>query len=139
MSFQKVQVSFPSNFTSIFSDIKHNSSVLFWLKHYIIQPIKGQTFEIFEYFWSRFVKLLLPISNWAVNSSSTFESFFIVMTHNSPVTFKLLHFLLWTKRCHQSLDFETFKSSGKNLPNSSCHYCKYKPVFLQSCINLECH
>ena len=53
------------------------------------------------------------------------------MTNNSDVNFKLIHFLLWIKGFHQSPNFETFKCSGENLPNSSCHFWKYKSVFLQ--------
>ena len=42
-----------------------------------------------------------------------------------------MHFLLWTKRSHQSSNVDTFKCSGKNLPNSSCHFSNHKLVFLQ--------
>ena len=73
----------------------------------------------------------MSILNWKANSSSNFASFFIVMTHNFPVNFKLIHFQLQTKGCHQSAISETFKCSGENLSNSSCHCWKYKSVFLQ--------
>ena len=54
-----------------------------------------------------------------VGSSSIFVSFFIVMTHNAYVNFKLIHFLLWTIGSHQSSNSDTFKCSDENLPNSS--------------------
>ena len=73
----------------------------------------------------------MSLLNWQVNSSSNFASVFIVMTHNSPVNFKLIHFPLWIKGSHQSPNFGTFECSGKNLPNSSCHFWKLKSVFLQ--------
>ena len=73
----------------------------------------------------------LPILNWEVNSSSIFASFFILMTHNSPVNFKLKYFQLWTKESHQSPHFETYKCSGENLPNSLCYFSNQKLVFLQ--------
>ena len=38
-------------------------------------------------------------------------SFLIVMTHNSSVNFKLIHFLLWIKGSYQSPNFETFVSA----------------------------
>ena len=79
-----------------------------------------------------FVKFLMSILNWQINSSSNFVSFFIVMTQNYPVNFKLIQFLLWIKGCHQGPNFETFKCSGENLPNSSCHFWKHKSVFLQT-------
>ena len=73
----------------------------------------------------------MSILNWQVNSSSNFVSFFIVMTQNSPVNFKLINFLLWIKGSHQTSNFETFKCSGENFPNSLCHFWKQKSVFLQ--------
>ena len=42
-----------------------------------------------------------------------------------------MHFLLWTKWSHESTNFETFKCSDENLPNSSCHFPNDKSVFLQ--------
>ena len=53
------------------------------------------------------------------------------MTHNCSANFKLIHFLLWTKESHQSPNFDIFKCSGENLPNSSCHFSNHKSVFLQ--------
>ena len=67
-----------------------------------------------------------------VISPSTFVSFFIVMTHNSSINFKVMPFLLWTNESHQSPNFESFKSSGENLPNFSRHFSNHKSVFLQN-------
>ena len=66
-----------------------------------------------------------------VNSSSSFASFFIVMTHNSFVNFKLIRFLLWIKGPHQTPNFEILKYSGEDLPYSSFHFPNHKSVFLQ--------
>ena len=41
---------------------------------------------------SRFIKFLILILNWQVNSRSNFVSFFIVMIQNFPVNFKLIRF-----------------------------------------------
>ena len=65
------------------------------------------------------------------NSSSNFASFFIVMTYNSSINFKLGHFLLWTKESHQGPNFDTFKCSGKNLPNFSGQFSNHKLLFLR--------
>ena len=54
-----------------------------------------------------------------VSSSSMFVSFFIVITHDSSVNFKVIHFLLCTKGSNQSPNFDTFECSGENYPNSS--------------------
>ena len=97
----RAQVSFPLNFTSIFSAIKYNSSAfLLWSK----EP---------------------------VNYSSNFASFFIVMTHKLSVNFELMHLLLWTKGSRQSPNFDTFKCSGENLPNFSCDFSNHMSIFLQ--------
>ena len=79
---------------------------------------------------SKFVRFL-SILKQQVNSSSNFASFFIAMTHNSSVNFKLLLFILWIKEYHHSPNFVTFKCSGENLPYSSCNFPNHKSVFLQ--------
>ena len=72
-----------------------------------------------------------------VNSSSNFASFFIAMTNNFSVKFKLIFFVLWKNRkdpikgSHQSPNFKTFKCSGESLPYSLCHFPNHKSVFLQ--------
>ena len=79
----------------------------------------------------KFVKLFMSVLNWDVNSSSIFALLFILMTYNSPVNLKLMHFQLWTKESHQSPNFETFNCSGENFPNFSCYFPNHKLVFLQ--------
>ena len=80
----------------------------------------------------KFIKFLISILNWQVNSFSSFASFFIVKIHDTLVSFKLLYFLLWIKRTNKNLDFETsFGWSGENLPNFSCNFPSHKLVFLQ--------
>ena len=69
--------------------------------------------------------------NWQVNSSSNFPSSLIVKTHNSPVNFNLIYFLLWIKLSHQSPNFEAFKCPCENFTNSLCHFWKHKSVFSQ--------
>ena len=69
--------------------------------------------------------------NRQVNSASNFAPFFIVMTHNSAVNFKLIHFLFWIKGSHQNPNFVTFECSGENLPSFSCHFPNHKSAFLQ--------
>ena len=69
--------------------------------------------------------------NLQVHSSSNVASFFIDMTRNSPVNFKLMHSLLWIKGSYQSSNFDTFEWSGENSPNSSYHFSNHKSAFLQ--------
>ena len=78
----------------------------------------------------KFVKFLISILNWQVNSSSNFASFLTVMTQNSSVSFKPIHFLFWMKghpSKSQFLDFQT--CSGENLLNSLCNFWKHKSFF----------
>ena len=42
-----------------------------------------------------------------------------------------MHFLLWRKGYHESTNFDFFKCSDENLPNSSCNFPNHKSVFLQ--------
>ena len=79
---------------------------------------------------SKFVKFLMSILK-QVSSCSNFVSFFVAMKGNSTLNFKMTHFLLWTTGSHQSSTCDTFKCSGKNLPNSSYHFPSNKSVFLQ--------
>ena len=73
----------------------------------------------------------MSILKWQVNSSSTFTSFFITVTHTSSVNFKLILFLLCSKGSDQNHNFHTFKCSGENLLYSSCHFPNHKSVLLQ--------
>ena len=50
----------------------------------------------------------MSIWKWQVNSSSRFVSFFIVVTHNSSLNFKLIHFLLWINGAHKRANFLDF-------------------------------
>ena len=71
----------------------------------------------------------MSVLNWEVNPSAVFS--FILMTHNSPVIFKLKYFQLWTKESYQSPHFETYKCSGSNVPNSLCYFPNQKLAFVQ--------
>ena len=96
----------------IFSVIKHNSSSAQSI--YIIYI--GQRSQLNSKFF-RFSSARVKI-----HQIPHVMSFFIVMTHDSSVNFKLINFLLWTKRSHQSPNFDTFECSGENLPNSYCQF-----------------
>ena len=104
MSFLKAKVSFPSNFASIFSAIKHNSSVLFLAQTLYALVKSGPLKCKFLKFSSVLAKIRqIPLDNFELTN---FASFFIVMTYKSPVSFKVIYFQLWTNGCHQSPKFE---------------------------------
>ena len=124
MSFLKAQVSFPSNVVSVFSAIKHNSSILY-LAQTLYTLVKGSPFKCkFLRFLSARVKIYQDLH-------LIFAPFFILMTNNSSVNLKLVHLQLWTKESHQIPNFEAFKCSDKNLPNFSCYFPNHKSVFFQ--------
>ena len=79
----------------------------------------------------------MSILKWQVKSITNFALFFIVITHNSPLSFKLINFLLCIKGSNESPNFENFVCSGENLPNSSCHFPNHKSVFLKFCMTLN--
>ena len=113
----------PSNITSLYF---LNWNIYFGQK----TLIKGQIFETFECLGQNSSNSSCKFWNDKSISSSIFASFFIVMTHNSSINFKFIHFLLWIKISLQSSNSETFKCSGENFPYFSCHFPNCKSVFL---------
>ena len=112
-----------------------NITPLYFLSSNIIyfgqkQLIKVQIFEIFECLGQNLL-FLMSVLNWQVNSFSNCVSFFIVIMRNSPVSFKLIHFVLFIKRPNESPNSETFMCSGENFLNSSWHFPNHKSVFIQ--------
>ena len=82
----------------------------------------------------------MSILKWQVNSISSFASFFIAITHNSPLRFKLIHFILCIKGSNESPNFENFVCSGENL----CHFPYVifqttSQLFFKFCLTLQCH
>ena len=132
MSFLKAQVSFLSSFASIFSAIKHNSFILF-LAQTLYTLFKRSPLQCkFLRFLSALDKIRhIPHVNFELAGQFLFncKSFFNVMTYNSPANFKLIHFQLQTKVCHQGPNLETFKYSGENLPNSSYQFLEPQVSF----------
>ena len=143
MSCQKVQVNLPSNFTSIFSAIKHNSSVLF-LAQALYTLVKSSSLKFkFLRFSSARVKICqISHINFELTSQVlfSFASFFILMTHNFPVNFKLIRFLFWIKGPSKSPSFQTFELALVKI-------CQILYVILEStsqfsfkfCISLQCN
>ena len=74
----------------------------------------------------------MSILKWQINSISNFASFFIVIMHNSPLNFKLIHFLLSIKRSNESPNFKNFVCYGENSPNSSYDFPNHKSVFFSN-------
>ena len=132
--FLEAEASFPPNFASILSAIKHNSSVLF-LTQALYTLVKSS--QLKTNFWdfrvpeSKFVKFLVSVLKRQVNSFSDFSLFFSVITYNSYESLWFRNFVFWTKGSHKNTNFDIFQCSDENLPNSSCHFPNHKSFFLQ--------
>ena len=103
------------------------------------KPIKKEIFETFKCSSQNSSNSRYQFLNDESIFLRKFASFSIVVTHNSSVNFKLIHFLLWIKESHQSPNFQTFECSSKTLSNSSCHFPRQKSAFFQVYIILQCH
>ena len=120
--FLEPRVSFSSNFASHVSVIRHNSSVLFHLKLICFEqkgPIKVQIFRL-----STACMKISQIPNvmFQAKSQVSFKFCVTFQCHNSSEIFLLKHYMLWTKRAHQSTIFQTFECFNESSPNSSCHF-----------------
>ena len=134
LPFWKVQVSFSSNVASIFSATKHSFSVLFLVqKLYTLVKRSQLKCKFLRHLNIRIkiCQIVVSILKRHVSSSSNLASFFIVMTQNSSVNFKLIHFLLWIKGSHQKPNLEFVRCSSENLSCSSYHFPNHKSAVLQ--------
>ena len=113
----------------------HEATPLYFFRTKIIcfyqkEPIKVQIFEVFE-----------CLGQNSSNSSCQFgtdKPIPLQFLHHSWLScqitllnLKVIHFQFWTNESYQRPNFEIFRCSGENLPNSSGHFWKHKSVFLQ--------
>ena len=130
MSFSKQQVSFSSNFGSLFIVMNDNSS-LYNIHFTQKAPIKVKIFETFEcsgqnlsnslcQFWndkSIPLQILYPSSvSWKIIPLYFFSSNNIYFAQKEPIKMKI---------------FETFECSGQILSNSLCQFLNDKLIPLQ--------
>ena len=90
MSFFEPQVSFTLNFASPFSVMTHNSSEIFWLKHYSFGQKRAYQYTIFQTFEcsnESSTNSSYHFSIHKVKVYSKFASLFSVMKDNSSVFF----------------------------------------------------
>ena len=143
MSFQKVQPSFPSNFASICSAIKNNSSVLFLAQTlYTLVKSSSLKFKSFRFSSAKVKICQIPHINFELASQVFFKFCIILhlMTHNSTVNFKLINFLFLIKGPSKGPNFQT-------LEHALVKICKILDVILEItsqfsfkfCINLQCN
>ena len=118
--FSNHKVKVYSNFPSLFSVMKDNSSKFLQLKLLYIgqkEPIEVSKFFRLLNGQVKFTKFLMPCLKLQVSFSLNFASLFSVMRDNSSVFSQLKLYMTWTKRVHQSAKFQTFNCSLETLPN----------------------
>ena len=81
----------------------------------------------------------MSILKQQVNFSLYFSSFFSVITHNSSVTFYLMHFLLWKKVSHEGTNFDTFKCFDENSQIPHVIFQTTSEFLLKFCMTLQSH
>ena len=89
MLFSKPQLNFSLNFASLSSVMKDSSSVLFYIKHYVLFSEGTNQSGDFWHFWvlrSKFTKFLSVLKQ-QIRFFSNFTSIFSLMRHNSSVLF----------------------------------------------------
>ena len=126
MSFLKAQIIFPSNFASIFSTMKHNSSILF-LAQTLCTLVKSSPLKCkFFRFSTVHVKIRqIPHVNFELTSRFLFKFCIILHYHDTKLPCKIYAHAFSTldKRTPSKsrlLDFRT--CSGEIALNSSCHF-----------------
>ena len=131
------QVSFSSNFASIFSVMKLNFSVPF-LPQTKFNFHKSSTSKC--KFWDlpllplKFTKFLMSFLEPRVNVSSKFALLFSVMKHNSSVLFHLKRHVLWRKCRFLAFRLLTWKLAKFHIIfHNTCHFS------FKFCIILQCH
>ena len=142
MLFLEPRVSFSSNFASLFSVMGHNSSIHFHLKRYMLwtkrvhQSANCQSSSNCKLPSTARMKVnQIPYFIFQPTSQFSFNFYISVMTHNFYKTLSLKHYMLWTKRAHQSTTFQTFEWSNES--SSSCHFWNHKGLF-KFCTTVQC-
>ena len=110
MSFSKPQVSFSSNFASLFSVMKDNSSVL---RTKGTNQNQSGNFENFK--CSSKIHRILSFLKQEISFSSNFASLFSVTHHSSvcSILFYLKFYILLTKGDYQSTNLGKFHVSSR--------------------------
>ena len=131
MSFLKAQVSFCPNFATLSIVMKYKSSVLFWLKNYIIWSKTAQ--ENVNFFRlkcsSQNYQIPYVTSQTTSQFPSDFSLFFRVITHLQIFSSFILHFGQKDPMKVPILAL-FFWCSDENQPNSLYHFLNHKSVFL---------
>ena len=108
-----------SNFVSLFSVAKDNSSVFFLSQTFILWTKRTHRSKISRLLsvWVKTHQISDVIFETTSQFFLNFASLFSVMRDNSSVLFQLKLCMIWTKGAQQSAKFQTFDCSHKISPN----------------------
>ena len=108
-----------SNFASLFSAMKDNSSVFFQFKPHILWTKIACRSEIFELLcgWMKIHRILHVVFETTSQFFFNFASLLRVKRDNSSVLFQLKLYMIFIKGSHQSEKFYTFNCSDEISPN----------------------
>ena len=140
ISFLKVQISFLSNFVSIVSATKHNSSAQFStnIMHFSQGPIKVQIFKASKCSGQNLSNSSCQL--WIDKSVPLrFLHHSSLLWHNSCVSFSLINFLLWIKGSHQSHNLRLSSALVKICQILPFIFQTTSQFFYKFCITLQCH
>ena len=107
MSFLEPRVSFSSNFASFFSVMRQFLCTFACKTLYASNkrnPLKCKLSDFQLLAW-KLTKFLMLFCKARISFPLNFASPFSAMTHNSSEIFCLKHYMLWTKKGHQSTFF----------------------------------
>ena len=128
MSFLEPRVNFSSNFASLFSDMRYNSSVNFYLNLFMLcMPylIKVQFFRL-----STACMKINQIPYVIFQARSQFSFKFC----KTPEIFCVKHYMLWTERANQHIVFHLMRVH----PIARAIFETTKDLF-NFCITVQCH
>ena len=111
---------------------RHNSSVFFELKNYILSTKVAHQSANFLLLALKFTKFIMSFFKQKVSFSSNLDLFSVSCQWNSSVLFYLTLYMLLTKVVHQNVNFQICYCSHQNSSNASCHFWNQESVFLQT-------
>ena len=127
MSFFETKRQFSSNFAALSSVMKDNSAVLFHLKLYRLSTKGTHQRQIFRLSTASMKINQIPCH--FSNRESVFTWILLhlpVSWHIIPLKFSSYNVSLWTKRAHQSTNFQIFECRNESSPNSSSKFRNHK-------------
>ena len=125
MSFLEPRLGFPSNFASLFSVMRHNSSVLFHLNFHMLwtkEAHQSANFQVFDISHEN-----QPNTYFSSHESFSFKFCITFQCHNIfSLKFSSWNIIRFWQKNPINVHFFTFECTNNSSPDSSCHFWKHK-------------